>query len=441
MKKITTLMLALTIVFVMSACGSTKDTTGTSTAPSTAPTAAATADAGAATPAPAADTDLGLKPEAGATITVWDDKDTRNYHEAVIKEFEAKYKIKVKFEEVAPADQAGKFITDGPAGVAADVAVIPHDNLGRMVSAGLLLPNDTFAEGTKRDYLDAAVQAATFNNVLYGYPKSVETYALFYNKALVKTPPKTFDDVKAFAKTFNDPAKNKYGFMMELGNFYYNYAFMATAGGYVFGKNGTDPTDVGLNNDGAVKGAAFFASLKKDILPMKSADVTYDIKKGLFTSGSLAMDLNGPWTVGDYKKAGIDIGVVPLPSIDGKPTVSFAGIKILAVSAFSKYPIASKLYAHFASSKESELTNFKLSGSLPANKEAINDPSIKNDDISNAFLDQMKNAQPMPSIPEMGNIWGPMGAALGDMWNDGKDPKASLDNAVKQIKEANAAKK
>jgi arabinogalactan oligomer/maltooligosaccharide transport system substrate-binding protein len=229
--------------------------------------------------------------------------------------------------------------------------------------------------------------------------------------------------------------------MMEIGNFYFNYAFLAGSGGYVFGKNGTDKNDVGLNSEGAIKGAAFFQGLKKTILPMKSTDITYDIKKGLFTSGNLAMDLNGPWTILDYKTAGVKFGVAPIPSIDGKPTVSFAGIKILGVNAFTKYPNAAKLYAQFATSQESQLQNFKLTGALPANKAVAEDPAVKADELSNGFLEQLKNAQPMPSIPEMGNIWGPMGAALGDMWNDGKDPKTSLDNAVKQIKEANAAAK
>jgi arabinogalactan oligomer / maltooligosaccharide transport system substrate-binding protein len=428
MKKMMTLMLALTIIFVMTACGTTNDNA---------------VETSAATKAPAATgvENTTIKPEAGAKLLVWDATDTRPYHEAVIKAFTAKYGVEVSFEEIAPADQTGKFTTDGPAGIAADVGVIPHDNLGKMVSAGLILENDIFAEQTKKDNAEAAVQGATFNNVLYGYPKSIETYALVYNKDLVKTVPKTFEEVVEFAKTFNDPAKNKYAFMMEVGNFYFNYAFLAGPGGYVFGKNGTDKNDVGLNNEGAIKGAAFFQGLKKTILPMKSTDITYDIKKGLFTSGMLAMDLNGPWTILDYKTAGVNFGVAPIPTIDGKPTVSFAGIKIFAVNAFTKYPNAAKLYAQFATSQESQLLNFKLTGALPANKAVAEDPTVKADELSNGFLEQLKNAQPMPSIPEMGNIWGPMGAALGDMWNDGKDPKTSLDNAVKQIKEANAAAK
>jgi arabinogalactan oligomer / maltooligosaccharide transport system substrate-binding protein len=430
MKKFTILMLALTIIFVMTACGTAKDAAVETSAAPEASTAASTEAAIDA-----------IKPEDGAKLLVWDAADQRPFFESIAKQFQEKYNVEVTFEEVAPADQPGKFTTDGPAEVAADVGVIPHDNLGKMVAAGLFLPNDIYREETTQDNADSSVQGATFDNVLYGYPKSIETYALVYNKDLVKTVPKTFEEIIEFAKTYNDPAKNKYAFMFEIGNFYFDYAFIAGSGGYVFGKEGTDKADIGLNNEGAVKGAAFFQSLKKDVLPMKSADVTYDIKKGLFTSGTLAIDLNGPWTIGDYKAAGINFGVAPIPTIDGKPAVSFAGIKIMGVNSFTKYPNAAKLFAHFATTKEAQLENFKLTGALPSNKAAADDPSIKNDEITSGFLEQLKNSQAMPSIPEMGNIWVPMGAALGDMWNDGKDPKATLDNAVKQIKETNEATK
>ena len=48
----------------------------------------------------------------------------------------------------------------------------------------------------------------------------------------------------------------------------------------------------------------------------------------------------------------------------------------------------------------------------------------------------MKTAQPMPSIAEMGSVWGPMGAALADIWDKDADPKTALDAAVKKIKNA-----
>ncbi|MNE68727.1 Cyclodextrin-binding protein precursor [compost metagenome] len=149
------------------------------------------------------------------------------------------------------------------------------------------------------------------------------------------------------------------------------------------------------------------------------------------------MDINGPWTIGDYKAAGIDFGVAPLPSINGQPASSLSGVKAWYVNQFSKYPQAARLFANFASSKEAQLLDFELTGAIPANTEATNDPAVQSNEIIKGFVAQFEQSSPMPSIPEMANVWSPIAAAFSDVWNSGKDPKAALDNAVQQIKDAN----
>jgi len=443
MKKWSALLLVTALAATLTACGSKSNETAQNAGANNAQSPADNGSNDGAANSGTGSADAGaaddVKPEAGASLLIWESKEERPFVEQMIKEFKDKYGVDVRMEEVGAADQVGKLTTDGPAGIGADVVVFPHDNLGKAVAAGLVLPNDVFADQATADNSENAVQAVTYDGVLYGYPRSVETYAMFYNKKLIDKAPTTFDEVKAFAKTFNDPKNNKYAFMWDIGNFYFSYPFLATTGGYVYGKNGQDKADIGLNNDGAVKGAQYFASLKKDVLPLKSGDVNYDIKKGLFTGGTLAMNIDGPWAIGDIKKSGIDFGVAPIPSIDGQSSVSFSGVKAWYVNAYSKYPNAARLFAEYASSKEAQLADFKLTGAIPANKEATNDPAVANDDTIKAFIEQFKNSQPMPSIPEMGNVWTPIGAALSDIWNAGKDPKAALDNAVKQIQDANAA--
>ncbi|MNH99410.1 Cyclodextrin-binding protein precursor [compost metagenome] len=343
----------------------------------------------------------------------------------------------MKIEEVAPPDQVGKLTQDGPSGLAADVVLIPHDNLGKAASASLLLPNDIFTEQTKAENTEASIVGSSYGGELYGYPRAAETYALYYNKSLVKEAPKTFDDVIAFGKTFTDKAKNKYGIMWEVGNMYFGYPFIASTGGYLFGKDGTDKDDIGLNNEGAVEGLKTFVKLK-EILPVKSGDISADIKRSLFSSGDVAMDMTGPWELAAYKQAlGDKLGVVPVPTIDGKTAITFSGIKIFAVNAYTQYPNAAKLYAEFASSKESQLELNKLVGSIPTNNEALKDPQITGDPYISVFAEQAKNSQPMPSIPAMGNVWSPVNAALPEIWDNNADPKAAMDKAVQQIKDLN----
>lgn len=435
MKKWLTMSLIVAL-FIVAACGNTNNggnNGGNKGATTNKPTATPAAENNAVAEEA---TDEDIEPEAGASLLVWESQEERPFVEAIAKEFTEKYGIEVRFEEVGAADQVTKLTTDGPAGLGADVVVFPHDNLGRAVTAGLVLPNDFYEETSRSQNSEIAVNAVTYDGVLYGYPRAVETYALFYNKALIAEAPKSFDEVVQFASTFNDAASNKYALMWDVGNFYFSYPFIST-GGYVYGSNGTDKNDIGLNTEGAVAGLAYYGSLKNSILPMNSGDVNYDIKKGFFTGGTLAMDINGPWTIGDYKASGIDFGVAPLPSINGQPASSFSGVKAWYVNYNSKYPQAARLFANFASSKDAQLLDLKLTGALPANIEASNDPAVQNDDIVKAFITQFNQSTPMPSIPEMGNVWSPIAAAFSDVWNSGKDAKEALDNAVQQIKDAN----
>lgn len=377
--------------------------------------------------------ETGLKPEAGAKLKIWDSEGPEgDWLKKVTKDFTAKYGVEVTYEPVGHTDAPGKLKTDGPAKLGADVFSAPHDKVGEMVASGLIYPNDLLKP---EDFLDAAVQGTSYEGKWYGYPSAIETYGIFYNKDLVSEPPKTFDELIAFSKTFTNVKANKYGFMMEAANFYFAYAFIGGYGGYVFGKNGTDKSDIGLNNAGAVEGLLFHQKLK-EILPLNTADINYDIKKALFNEGKLAFNLDGPWAIAGHKEAGVNFGVIPLPLLpNGKHPTSFSGIRAFYVNSYTEFPNASKLLAQYLTSKELLADRFASTGQIPPRKDLMDDPAIKGDPYSAAFLEQAQYAQAMPNIPEMGSVWGPMGTALDQNWNKGGDPKTLLDNAVKAIKD------
>lgn len=396
----------------------------------------------AASAAPGTNSTAGaeLQPEKGAVLTLWEDKEAKQWATEVAAAFKAKYNVEVKIEEVPAPDQAGRLTTDGPAGTGGDVVLFPQDKLGDAASAGLLLPNDVFAKDVTARSQKNAIEASTYKGILYGYPKSVETYALFYNKDLIPNPPKTWDEVIAFAKTFNDEKARKYAIMWEVKTLYYDYAFMAPYGAYVFGGKGTDATDIGLNNDGAVKGLTFMQSLRS-ILQPKVADLTFDIKTQLFADGKLAMNIDGPWSIGSFKDK-INLGVAPLPDLpEGKKAVSFSGVRSYYVNTYTKYPKAARLLANFLTSKENQLSCYQKTGILPANQEVANDPAVKADALSSAFLTQFASSEIMPSIPAMASVWAPMEGAVTSIWDTNADVKATLDAAAKTIKEQIASGK
>ncbi|CAM3446020.1 extracellular solute-binding protein [Marinicrinis lubricantis] len=377
-----------------------------------------------------------IVPEEGAKLIVWEGQEQKAFLEEMGKQFEEKYGIPVEYQEVGSGDQMTKLKTDGPAGLGADVIITPHDHLGELTAAGLILPNDFYAQETMDNFVESAVNAVTMDGILWGYPRNMETYLLYYNKDLVSEDQlASWESIIEFAKSYNDPGSNKFGFMFDVDDFYYVYSFIAGNGGYVFGENGTDPTDVGLNNDQAVEAMQFYQTLR-EALPIKAADATGDVKTELFQSGKLPINMDGIWQLGNFtqEKLGFEVGAVPLPPMpNGNKPVSFAGVKSYFVSSFSKYPNAAKLFIHFVTSQEAMEKNYEMAGIIPARNGMEESAIIQQNPLNLAFLEQFKTSQAMPAIIEMRSVWPPMTAALEPIWN-GEDVKTVLDKAVADVK-------
>jgi arabinogalactan oligomer/maltooligosaccharide transport system substrate-binding protein len=447
-KSILTRILALTLAMLMVLLGaagctkpvSTEDTGDKSTAAGDVKPAG-DAGGGSVEIVEETGTEDELTPEPGAKLKLWDSSDegVEDWAWEMIEEFTQKYGIEVTFDTVSHTDAPGKLQTDGPAKLAADVFILASDHIGELHEQGFLYPNDV---SDKSDFMESAVNACSVGGTLYGFPAAIETPALIYNKSLVSEPPETFDDLVKISKEFLDKDKNKYGFMMEVWNFYYVYCFISGYGGYVFGQNGTDPNDIGLNSDAAIEALNYYRTFS-EIIPLKREDISYDIKSGVFIEGNLIFDFNGPWAVKSYKDAGIDIGVVPMPLLpNGKRPITFSGVRTYCINTYTDYPNAAKLLAKFLTSKESLLKRYKSTSQLPPRNDLLEVPEIKDDPVNSGFLTQAAYSQPMPTIPHMQAVWPNMETAITELWNNpASDVKAELDRAVNNIKESDFYKK
>ena len=428
-RKIPALLLAILMTFTLfSACGNSAPAASDSATPeaSSAVSESATPEA---TPEPT--------PEASkepVSLKMWEsDGPEKTFMEEAAKEYSAlNPNVTITYEPVAHTDAAQKLTLDGPAGVGADVFAAPHDKLGEMVSQGLILEASNPDE-IKANFVEPAVKAVTYDGKVYGYPTGIETYALFYNKALVSTPPQTWDEVINFAKTFNNPKEGKYALSWEVGNAYFSYIFLSSFGADLFGPDGTDKAQHMVNSEQAIKGMTYFQGLRKQILDVAQADLTGDFMNAGFQDGKIAMVITGPWAISGYKEAKVDFGVVTLPKFPGmeNPPASFSGIRGLYVSAFSKNPEVAQNFAEFCITKQMLEKRYATTNQIPPRKD------ITISDEQNAgILAQAAFAKPMPSIPAMGQYWPAMGSAYSNIWN-GADVKTELDAAAAAIEAAN----
>ncbi|OIJ10500.1 maltose ABC transporter substrate-binding protein [Anaerobacillus alkalilacustris] len=382
------------------------------------------------------DFDFEIVPEEGAELLFWSEgEENLDWAREMAEAFEAEYGVPVQVEEVNQEDAPERLATDGPSGLAGDVFASTHDRIGRAISAGLVLEN-FWPEEYEAEFMDAAIQATSFDNVLYGYPARIETYALYYNKDLVETAPITMDELIEVAKELNNEIDR--GFLMEPGNFYFTYGFFGGYGGYVFGDNNTDVNEIGLNNEGSVKAVELIKKLRDEVAPGVAAeDITYDVRTSLFETGDMAFDINGPWAIQGYRSAGINFGIAPLPVLDnGQNPKSFSGAGAFYVNAYTPYPDAAALFAQFITSEESLLKLYETVGHLPPRLALLDNELIQSNPFAVAFLEQAEHAVPMPNVAEMPLVWGPMEAAVNEVWNNDVDIQEALDRAVNTIENA-----
>lgn len=336
--------------------------------------------------------------------------------------------VTIKYVHVELGDAAGQIALDGPAGTGPDVFAAPHDKLGELVSNGHVKPTVN-PSAVKSAALAACGQALTYDGVMYGYPVSAETYALFYNKDLLGgTPvPATWEEVASFAKEFNAANPGKYGFIMDVGNGYYTIVFTTKNGNRLFGPNGTDTTNTFINSSDSVEGMKFFQSMRSS-LDVAAADLNTAIADSAFQSGNAAMHITGPWNIKNFSDAGLNFGVTTLPSLpgDSEPAASFSGTRAMFVSEYTDHPDEAADFAAFLMSDEMQQLRFKITGAMPSI-----DTAVESDYIP-GFLKQLNYAFPMPSISEMGMFWDAMGAASRNIW-DGLDVQEQLDACDKTI--------
>lgn len=378
---------------------------------------------------------LGLSFAQGITVwTHWGDTDLQ-FLQQEAQAFEAAFGVPVEITRIELGEIKQRMLLSAPQGEAADLIVpIPHDQIGEMAAGGVLADMTQFAtDDYLSDLSEQARLAFTFNGRLFGLPMYVEGPALIVNTDLVPEVPATYEDFLATAQELT--TDNQFGFMYSVRDFYFSYNWIHTNGGYVFARdeNGDlNPNDMGLANEGAVEGVQQIKDLQFDLGIIPPGTDT-QVAEGQFLDGALAMIYNGPWSIANINNAGIPVRVVPLPPMeDGTEWSGFMGVQGVLMNEFSQNKVDAANFAKWMSRPDAQVNLAELSGRIPSSQSATEE--VADDPVISGFAAALANAEPMPNIPEMGNVWQPMADALAAILDSpDSNVEAALEAAVNTI--------
>ncbi|MEU6863481.1 ABC transporter substrate-binding protein [Streptomyces sp. NPDC046876] len=258
-------------------------------------------------------------------------------------------RVKVRTEAVEFTDLLTTFMVRQAAGRGADILHPYCLWNGQLVQAGVLRPAPPeHAEEIGRGYGKAAVAAASVGGRIHGYPTEVQTYALYYNKRLLREagvhgPPRTWRELEETA--YRTSRRDRYGNTLVQGFGLSTADDSTTVGQTLALLNAAGGTFV--SEDGrstaidSPAGRAVF-DLEHRLVAGGASAPGVNVYKA-FRSGQVAMVVSAGWWTGSLKEMMgedyRDVGVapLPLPEADGKRATLSTGF-MLGVNAASRHP-------------------------------------------------------------------------------------------------------
>ncbi|GFP20251.1 arabinogalactan oligomer / maltooligosaccharide transport system substrate-binding protein, partial [Candidatus Hakubella thermalkaliphila] len=234
----------------------------------------------------------------------------------------------------------------------------------------------------------------TVDGEIYAVPGIIKAVGLFYNKAMVATPPATLDELKAQVE-----GGTKYVFMQHP---YHNVGFFTGAfGGTLMDETGRCVADQG----GFAEAMAYLYEMKQAGLILKTDEGKANT---MFMEGEVAGIISGPWMLGTFKAAlGDNLGVALMPAGPAGPATPLTGVDGWYINPNSQKKEAAVELALYIFGPEGSKIYTDVAGSPMGRTDVeIADPLVQ------AFMDIANAGFPRPQSVEFANWWGPFSDAF-----------------------------
>lgn len=385
----------------------------------------------------------GAKTESGyaknAKLKVWGSQEDQEMYKKMIEEFQKENPEAADWEielaVVMGADAKTELLKD--ASTAADVFDFASDQVMELQAANALYRITKNKDEIIANNLDTAIQSASVDGELYGYPVASTTFLMFYDKSMY-----TEEEVKnlntMMEKQLPEGVTN---FSMDIDNGWYNSCFFQAAGCRLFGEDGTDPKSCDFNSEKGLLAGNYLADLAAN---PKFANQDGAVLLKAFENRTLGATFTGGWNAELIKGyLGDDYGVTKLPEVtfeDGTTAqlASMMNFNLTGVNAQTKYPAEAMLLAEWMTNSDTALemryemrpaasTNKKMEETIAADTE---------NEALKALTEQAQLSVLQTSIPQVANFWTPteaFGAGLMNQSITRDNMQESLDTMVKNI--------
>ena len=335
------------------------------------------------------------------------------------------------------------FIVAAVGGSGPDLIYGPSDQVGPFEVMKIIQPLEhLLSEDSLADFIDEG--KVTYKEHLYALADRVGNHlTLVYNKKLMSKPPQTTDELielglKLTQDWDGDGIIDQYALAWNYVEPFFFIPFLAGYGGWVMDDRG-NPT---LDTPATVSACQFIVDLrtKYKIIP-RECDL--DVANTLFKAGRAAMVINGPWSWGNYRENGVDIGLSRIPKVSATglwsaPMISATAYSINVNTRDERLEKTLEVL-RYITSRQAQLRYTRVLTTIPARKSAQEDAIVTNDELLKRSKEQVEVGKPMPIDPAMRAIWDAMRPPYQSVLNGSLSPQEAArrmqEDAIKKIAE------
>ena len=396
----------------------------------------------------------------------------QGYFKELIDAFNAKYaEYGIKAQD-ANMDQYSDLENDGPFGYGPDVLYQANDRIMRYAGGYHVQPLpieqlECYSQIDERAW-DAYKITVGGEDYFCGAPVNIQGPLLYYRKSLLPSPDILESWNSLYQFSIERQAQGNFGYMKSLLDPYFSAGYLFSYGGYIFGDNNTNASDIGLSKNGAEKGANVIrqlaSSMDERCIDYTITPIAYsELAKEKFFATMTTPDVYTLF-IDELVAAGFtrpqaieELGVADIPKLPASgdlteqspeliPSRMMGGVNGYAISSYTKYPNASLAFVDFATSFEMMMRRNTLLGIVPARKDAATELGGLSQTINNNMKEG--NIVVMPSIKAIAQFWSPAETFFADLANDPfrsggsqkyttlESMKAALERMDKQIYDA-----
>jgi len=313
---------------------------------------------------------------------------------------------------------------------------------GQLVELGALRSlEDWLSTSPVAAEIDPALhESMAWDGHTWSIPFGTNNVGVFYRPSLfaaagIRELPHTWEEFRQVAKALTIPENNQHGLLLPLGKGEWTVfmwlPFFWSAGGEI----AVDQDTVRVASPGAIAALQFWQDLVSDgSAVLSQPERGYELDA--FLAGKVAMQLTGPWTLGQLRQTGVDFAVMPIPA-GLRPATSTGGENLFFFHTDPTREQAAQIFGEYVLSDAFQTEWAIATGYLPVNLRSRHSQDyqtfIAQQPAVRVFLDQATYGRSRPIVPGYTRISDALGRAIESVLLNQSTPAAAIDAAQRRL--------